>query len=182
MGPSATQFFFQVTGGDYTRVCGTIKAYQYDETEGFAAYNDRKVTTIDGAYMDGISLTHGSPRQHIWTFASGLAEVNQDYQSPRHYDCPCETEERNNTDIPPFVGDDYFCESGNLGNYDGFHPDDPLWDGEGCRTHSKCCSFNNPPYFIKQLPYPTRDDIEVRLCQQDSLGDTPIEFIELYVQ
>ena len=27
-------------------------------------------TTIDDAYVDGVSLTHGSPQQHIWTFAA----------------------------------------------------------------------------------------------------------------
>ena len=34
--------------------------------------------TIEGYYVDGISLTHGPPgsRQHIWTFAGGLVENN----------------------------------------------------------------------------------------------------------
>ncbi len=27
--------------------------------------------TIDQAYVDGLSVTHGSPRQHIWSFAAG---------------------------------------------------------------------------------------------------------------
>ena len=27
---------------------------------------------IDGTYVDGLSLTHGSPPIHIWTFASGM--------------------------------------------------------------------------------------------------------------
>jgi hypothetical protein len=29
---------------------------------------------IDGSYVDGVSLTYGSPRQHIWTFANALDE------------------------------------------------------------------------------------------------------------
>ena len=62
-----------------------------------------------------------------------------------------------------------------------FFPDDPLWDGDGCTAGSRCCSFNNPPYFTKQLPSPTTDDIEARLCQYDT-EYTPIELIELYVQ
>ena len=82
------------------------------------------------------------------------------------------------------MGEDYFCESGHNSN-EGiryiFYPDDPLWDGDGCIVDpsNTCCSFNNPPYFTKQLPSPTTDDIEARLCS-DLFGN-PIEFIELYV-
>ena len=167
---------FPVSGGDYTRVCGRIIAYQYMYTEGFEAYHVDWQTTIDGAYVDGVSLTHGSPRQHIWTFAAGYSELHNEDDS-----CPCDVTV--NINIPPFVGGDYFCESGwNSGTYTTFFPDDPLWDGDGCTANSTCCSFNNPPYFTKQLPSPTTDSIEARLCQQDSSGDTPIEFIELYVQ
>ena len=63
----------------------------------------------------------------------------------------------------------------------GFYPDDPLWDGSGCTTSSTCCSFNNPPYFTKQLPNPTSDDIEARLCRYESDEDSPVELMELYV-
>ena len=41
-----------------------------------------------------------------------------------------------------------------------FHLDDPLWDGDTCHSNSNCCTFNNPPYFIKYLDNPTTDDIE----------------------
>ena len=144
---------------------------------GFEAYDNSWWTTIDGYYVDGVSLTHGSPQQHIWTFAAGHSESENINRV-----CPCDA--TINITIPPFVGKDYFCESGrNPGDLHGlFYPDDPLWDGDGCTASSTCCSFNNPPYFTKQLPSPTTDDIEARLCRQDSNGDTPIEFIELYVQ
>ena len=175
-GRSCDSVFFPVYGGCYSRVCGTIKAYQYDDTEGFEAYDRGSATTIDSAYVDGIVLTRGTPRQHIWTFAAGLAEDQN-----RDDSCPCDV--TIDIAIPPFVGGDYFCESGvNSGSFSGFHPDDPLWDGMNCTSSSTCCSFNNPPYFTKQLSNSTTDDIEARLCQQDSRGDTPIELIELYVQ
>ena len=48
---------------------------------------------------------------------------------------------------------------------------------------STCCSFNNPPYFTKQLPNPTTDDLEVRQCQTyRRYAGTLIEFMELYVK
>ena len=171
--------FFPFTRGlgSYTRVCGRIIGYQYHPTDAFEAYNNDDATTIDEAYVSGVSLTHGSPRQHIWTFAAGLSEA----YPTRNDVCPCDSTV--NIAIPSFVGGDYFCESGaNSLISSGFRGDDPLWDGEGCSTSSRCCSFNDPPYFTKQLSRRTFDDIEARICQQDGSDDTPIEFIELYVQ
>ena len=97
--------------------------------------------------------------------------------------CPCDASI--NITIPPYVGGDYFCESADtsgspVGN---FYSNDPLWDGEGCSSSSSCCSFNNPPYFTKQLPSPTSDPIEARLCQWEGhQDDSPVEFMELYVK
>ena len=177
--PSCDSVTFPVSGGNYTSVCGSIRAYQYGETRGFQAYHERRVTTIEGAYVSGVSLTHGSPRQHIWTFAAGLSEA----RPTRTYVCPCDAPP-NSISIPPFVGGDYFCESGvNSGSPSNrFYPDDPLWDGEGCGSSSSCCSFNNPPYFTKTLPSPTSDPIVARLCHYYSDEDSPVEFMELYVK
>ena len=176
-GLSCDSVFFPVSGGDYTSVCGSIRAYQYGHIDGFETYHLGQVTTIEGAYVSGVSLTHGSPRQHIWTFAAGSYEEDDDIDA-----CPCDTTV--NINIPPFVGGDYYCESGvNSGSStSGFHPDDPLWDGEGCSSSSSCCSFNNPPYFTKQLPSPTSDPIEARLCQLGGSDDSPVEFMELYIK
>ena len=145
---------FPVSAGAYTAVCGRIRAYQYGSTDAFESYDDRQATTIDEAYVSGVSLTHGSPRQHIWTFAAGITEV---YHT-RKDACPCDATVT--ISIPPFVGEDYFCESGvnSQGGLCGFHPYDPLWDGQNCTSTSTCCSFNNPPYFTKQFPSPTTDD------------------------
>ena len=175
---SCDSVFFPVSGGDYTSVCGSIRAYQFSAVDAFQAYHERKVTTVNGAYVAGISLTHGNPRQHIWTFAAGYSE---DLRT-RNDVCPCDASI--NITIPPFMGGDYFCESG---VYFGsalmaLYPEDPLWDGEGCSSSSSCCSFNNPPYFTKQLPSPTSDPIEARLCRLEGDDDSPIEFMELYVK
>ena len=178
---SCDSVFFPISGGNYTSVCGSIRAYQYAHTRAFWAYDNRYVTTIDGAYVSGTSLTHGSQRQHIWTFAAGYTEA----AGPTDVNvCPCDT----SFDIrnPLFMGNDYFCESGVNSGYtrQRLYPDDPLWDGEGCSSSSSCCSFNNPPYFTKQLPSPTSDPIEARLCGAGGNNDedTPVEFMELYVK
>ena len=175
---SCDSVFFPVSGGDYTSVCGSIRAYQYGGPPAFYAFHTRQVTTIEGAYVSGVSLTHGSPRQHIWTFAAGLSEDLPTMVGA----CPCDASI--NITIPPFVGGDYFCESGVNSRlvYYRLYPDDPLWDGQGCSSSSTCCSFNNPPYFTKQLPSPTSDPIEARLCRWKRRDDSPVEFMELYVK
>ena len=160
--------FFPVTGGAYTRVCGRIKGYQNSRTDAFEVYHNGDATTIEEPYVSGVSLTHGSPRQHIWTFAASATSSQTNIEA-----CPCNSTTHRTT--PPFVGGDYFCESGvNSGLTYGFHPDDPLWDGDSCAVSSTCCPFNNPPYFNKQLPNPTTtDDLEVRLCWWDREDETP---------
>ena len=174
---SCDSVFFSVGGGDYSSVCGSIIAYQDDAMDAFEPYDEQRVTTIEGAYVCGVSLTHGSPRQHIWTFAAGASEALPTYNDV----CPCDA--IINITVPSFVSGDYFCESGaNSGSATGFHPDDPLWDGEGCSSHSSCCSFNEPPYFTKHLPSPTTEPIEARLCRWETIDDSPVEFMELYVK
>ena len=57
----------------------------------------------------------------------------------------------------------------------------------GCGPPSTCCSLNNPPWFLKQLPSNTADDIEMRMCRDHPFingqidEDTPIEMLELYI-
>lgn len=140
--------------------------------------------TLDMAYLSGVSITHGPhlSRQHIWSFASAEGDNPSPESDPNIY-CPCM---HSSATTPLFVGDDYFCDTGNHGSSasSAFLPNDSLWDGEGCSAGSTCCTFNNPPWFCKALPEPTTDDLEVRLCHTNGphYEFTPIEFMELYVQ
>lgn len=139
-----------------------------------------------------MSLTYGSPQQHIWSFAAALDERlglrlvdNGEYRSQ----CECtDNTDQAMLDVPSYVGNDYFCETGvPLGqrwNNSMFYADDPLWDGQGCGSFSTCCTFNNPPWFCKKLPQSTNADLEVRLCSYSvaSIENTPIELLEIYVK
>ena len=185
-GAGCSSATFSTHGLSYSHVCGRIVGYQSGSTDAFEGYNNRGYTTLDSPYVEGVVITHGmSPIEHIWTFAAALYEG---YTGTSPYNCPC-TNINNPTTIliPPFVGDDYFCETGvpTGDTYSTiFYPDDPLWDGQGCGPTSTCCEFNNPPYFCKQLPETTTDDIEVRICASNRLTneDSPIEIVELYAQ
>ena len=174
---------FPVSGGEYSRACGRIKAYQWGATQGFYSYHNRIVATIDGAYACGVSVTHGTPRNHIWTFVAGTSEGDPTWSGV----CPCDA--TSTIRIPPFVGNDYFCESGVNKPWvqstdKRLHSNDTLWDGEDCLPSSTCCSQHNPPYFTRLLPTTTTDDIEARICLLETLqyANLAVELVELYVQ
>ena len=180
---SCDSVFFPVSGGPYSQVCGRIRAYQYGVPEAFSAYNYQGQTTIDSAYVSGVAVMYGSPRQHIWTFANGAWENDMTH---RTYNCPCDTS--GIISIPSFVGEDYFCESGYV-HYSGipwnsFHSNDTLWDGRDCHSTSTCCSLHNPPYFTKPLNQTTTDDLELRMCLYSSApsDNIAVELVELYVK
>ena len=105
----------------YTKVCGRIIGYQIGSNDAFCpfqsscAYRDLGASTsgqaftINDVYVDGLSLTHGNPRQHIWTFAVALNDV-QGQQYPEFL-CPCTQTGSSGITIPPFVGSNYFCDT-----------------------------------------------------------------------
>lgn len=182
-GSSCESVSFSTAGQEYNKVCGRIVAYQNGATVAFYPYSQNTARTLEDVYVDGISLTHGPPgsRVHIWTFAGGLTEYPS-HTLPNEL-CACDSSSP--TVVPGFIGSDYFCESGLNTPWDGqfiFRPGDPIWDGMGCASTSTCCTFNSPPWFTKDLPNPTTDDLEVRLCEEYGTNDTPVELLELYVQ
>ena len=180
---SCSSATFSVGGSQYSRVCGRALAYQWGYNGAFwGGHNSRQ--GIDGQYVDGLSLTHGAPgsRQHIWTFASGLYAGSRNSSHP-NYRCPCDN--GNTHTSPPFVGNDYFCESVTQNSYARvFYPNATLWDGQVCEGGGTCCQFNNPPWFTKNLANSTTEDIELRLClwNRQRYSDIAFEQLELYVQ
>ncbi len=176
-------------GLQYSQVCGRMTGYQYDWCGAFYFYTDPtsypEAQSIDSYYVNGVSVTHGPPgsREHVWTFATGYNERNA-----ANYMCPCAPNAPSTIIVPPFVGQDYFCESGLSAGYTSrrLYSEDPLWDGDGCTVAGNtCCEFNNPPYFTKHLTNSTTNDLEVRACgrySRSQSGDTLIELIELYIK
>lgn len=104
MGSGCTSVIFPSHDLNYSQVCGKVIGYQYGSTEGAHS------TDIDTPYIDGISITRGSPRQHVWSLISGHYESH----SKVSWNCPCNSPPGDST--PSFVGNDYFCESGNSGS------------------------------------------------------------------
>ena len=166
--------FFSTYGISYSHVCGRVRGYAYGigGLDGIYPNHESYINSIDSYYVDGISITYGSPRNHIWTYAGGQTDDESNYE-----DCPCNLDSLEVS--PSYVGGDYYCEAGSstLG--------DPLWDGQGCgNLEYLCCTYHNLPWFTKNLGESTTDDIELRACTSEGYPDeaTPIDIIELYIR
>ena len=67
---------FPSNGISYSQVCGKVVGYQYgspdavDSGRGTPGHHNN----INSYYVDGVSITRGSPRQHVWTLMAGSAE------------------------------------------------------------------------------------------------------------
>ena len=156
----------------YSQVCGHVYGYQKGNPDAFTGSN------VNGNYIDGISITNGHPRRHLWSYLAGERE-NFGSNS-----CPCST----GSAPPSAVGNNYFCESGcpnNAANGNTFYSDDRLWDGEQCGVIERgCCTAPGIPWFHKTLPFPTSDYIELRLCCDEgtSTEDVPVGLYEIYTK
>ena len=96
---------FPVHGIEYSRVCGRIVGYQIGSPSGILNQSEG----INSYYVSGISLTHGQPRQHIYTFANAAGEG---YTSE-----VCPYIQGGTDTVPQFVGSDYFCDSAERGSF-----------------------------------------------------------------
>ena len=60
-GPAGCQStVFSTLGLNYSQVCGQLRGYQYGTPNAFYPYLANTSLTIDGVYVDGVSITYGS--------------------------------------------------------------------------------------------------------------------------
>ena len=172
---------FSALGLSYSRVCGQLRGYQFGTTDAFHRYNLDTSRGVDQQYVDGASITYGI--KHIWTYATGISYL----LNPCGSLCSCPCNSGSTAQVPPYVGSDYYCETGynSLGLPSGFYPNDPLWDGQQCvGMEAPCCTHPNMPWFTKTLGETTTEDIQLRLCIDQPFTDveeTLLQLIELYV-
>ena len=161
---------------NYTKVCGIVQGYQEASTDGFRTIAEH----LDGNYVDGISITQGSPRRHLWTYVSGLGELAPNQQER----CPCaRSNPSDRTGVPSFVGEHFYCESGFSVNFmfGVIAWDDPLWDGADCQAPGNLCC-ERYGWFYRDVPS-SSDDIELRICGDEANGneDTLLSMYEFWV-
>ena len=136
--------------------------------------------TIDSPYVHRVSITYGNnPKKHLWTYAAGTFE-----NKSVCYNCSCNTGYSFDYYPPSFVGNHYYCESGNNQSYyeEKLYPDDFFWVEENCNElEVPCCTNRKMPWFYN---VPTSDDIKLRVCSNLVLQNegTPFDIIELYIK
>ena len=169
-------------GGSYTNICGRVKGYQFYSPN---AFEGRNGNLINDPYVDGISITRGSPRQHVWTYAAYWYESYEGYTTS-HQHCPCgRTNTSDYSNVPDFVGRDFYCETSFTASRGSGRTawENPLWDGAGstCGTGGQCCATFG--WFHKTVSPSTSDHIEVRWCadQDRSNEDMLTELVEIWV-
>ena len=167
---------FPSNGISYSQVCGRVTGYQYGDTDAVS----ESVNDINSHYLDGVSITRGSPRQHVWSLYAG---VYSDYSDSINI-CPC----AGGTSPQSFVGNNYFCEAGTPGTSISqiVYTSDPLWDGQGCTgLESSCCAVPGIPWFHRDYGNTTTTDyIELRVCGDEGTNndDAPVSYYEIYVK
>ena len=77
------QTFFVYNVG-YNKIFGKLKGYQKGAVD---AFRDSSYS-LDSSYVDGVSITLGSPHKHVCTYAVGLSDDNNINQQSR-CTCPC---------------------------------------------------------------------------------------------
>lgn len=149
---------FFTSGESYSRICGRAVGHGVGSLDAFQRFI--WFPSINNAYLDGLSITRGSQRQHVWSF--GATTIGS---------CPCDSGTSPNP--LPFVGEDYFCDNTING---------ALWDGQDCQN--ECCTFHSPPFFTVALPALTSDDIEARICTDQHVSDEAlyVSVLQIFVQ
>ena len=157
---------FPSNGISYSQVCGRVVGYQYNSPEAVHDYFGSRRNNLNSDYVDGISITRGSPRQHVWTLIAG----NYDAISNPH-NCPCGTGSAKQVQL--LIGNHYFCESGNPGpsHQPNLCTSDPLWDGQGCGSDETArCTAPGLPWFHRDYGNTTTTDyLELRVCGDERL-------------
>ena len=182
-GGSCTSVQFPSNGISYSQVCGRVVGYQWGSSD--AVYPLHNHNNINSYYVDGVSITCGSPRQHVWTLMAGLneASINDDGR----FNCPCSQGSIQNSTLQSFIGNDYYCESGNPTTHglwqNILYISDPLWDGKGCGSlEGNCCTAPGLPWFHKVLNTTTTDYLELRVCGDEGGENVSVSFYEMYVK
>ena len=164
---------FNTRGVSFQHICGQTKSYQKGQPD---AFEQGVGKGIDDLYVDGISITLGSPRQHIWTYAVSPRDDSK---------CPCAPSP--GAKPSAFVENNYYCESGNNvqnnPTHATFYLSDALWDGQNCPANSRCCAHLGMPWFYRKSVAPLSENMEIRICKNEKQNDEniAIEEMEIFV-
>ena len=88
-GGGCSSAHFGVNGILYSHICGRVVGYQVASPDGFRAYSASAYTRLEDPFVDGVILTHGTEKQHIWTFSGSLTDGPTSGSDDFDAICPC---------------------------------------------------------------------------------------------
>lgn len=133
-----------------------------------------KTETINQTYVDGISITHGIPRRHIFTYAATLWWGS----------CPC----RDGRPGPAFVGNSSYCGDQVLAPEEDWkekwYTNNILWQAATGCIDFECVNDFRPWFSVETTNGVTSDPVEIRSCQDQHYPDEAIGIahLEIYVR
>ena len=150
--------------GKYSHVCGRVRGYQLKETRGFEVEPEDNKDDINLHYADGVLITRGNPRQHLWTYAASTST----------HDCPCSNPDSRLPYTPTVTGANYSCESTRT------DWDQPLWDRPKHTDADDNCTIHVNGWFYQNVEE-TDESIEVRWCGPEK-DDIVTDKLQIWVQ
>ena len=153
-GPGCKSVFANTNNLPYQRVCGRATMFRYYSTDGFERYVHCPGCTIEDPYVDGLSITYGSSGNRKHAWSFVVLPS----ASSVNFRTP-----------PNFVGKNFFCGAATHHAQNRLYSHDPLFTDQ---------------WFCVQLPQPTTERLEMRLCSDETLDNEDVLFqlVELYVK
>ena len=111
-------------GQSYRAVCGVAEGYNYGSLDAFGWIHQSN-ETINQTYADGLSITHGSPHQHLFTYAAASTMGG----------CPCKGGQNSSS----FAGNNFYC------------GDDVLPPGETWKQHGTLTPFSGMQQLVAPI-------------------------------
>ncbi|XP_065180679.1 uncharacterized protein LOC135811377 isoform X2 [Sycon ciliatum] len=152
---------FQSPIAEYSEVMGFVTGYRDNTLDAFHSALSAS-TQLNSWYMDGVSITHDSPVQHIWSYTASFDEAAH---------CPCST--RASSQPPAFVGNHYYCmDHGSAWRPWTITPAAHAWSNTSqCTAGSTCCNNTDMPWFHRQLDNSASDQVQIRICTDQGNSD-----------
>ena len=91
-------------------MCGRVVRYQFGSTDAVDTGFGSNHNNLNADYVDGVSITRGSPHQHVWTLMAAHSE-SINHTRPFLL-CPCNN--GSTIEVQSFIGNNYFCEAANI--------------------------------------------------------------------
>lgn len=151
-------------------VAGLVRGVRAGDPDAFTTLAD-----VEAAYVDGVAITRGAPRRHLFTYVAGRGD-GLDTEAGSE-SCPC----LGGLAAHAFVQGAYRCDTApRPAEAAVWNLDDPLWNVEDALDDA--CAIGSVEHFLAVEQEESDDDVEVRVMTNSGGEDIALTAVELYVR